>query len=287
LKSSENSFKEKFASWKSNVSKHDEIDWTEQLRILNDVADLITPRLSIEEITKAIYDNVNHLIDAYQFSVGIYDEEEAVIVYKGMIEDGKQIPDFVVNAIDEGRLASWCIRNEQDIFMNDFDSEITKYLPRKPIPIAGSEPKAAIYTPLKLNDKVVGLIVVRTIKKNVYQPHHLYILKAVGNFIVRALQLAKISSKPFVKTVGVQKEWRWSNTEELTTKSKRELDRLTEREKQVLFLLVTGLQNKSIAEKLFVSAGTVKTHTLNIYQKLEVANRTAAILKAIEYGWFL
>lgn len=287
MKPSENSFKQKFASWKNNVSKHDEVDWTEQLRILNDVADLITPQLSIEEITKAIYDNVNHLIDAYQFSVGIYDEKEAVILYKGMIEDGKQIPDFVVNAIDEGRLASWCIRNEQDIFMNDFDTEITKYLARKPIPIAGSEPKAAIYTPLKLNDKVAGLIVVRTINKNVYQPHHLYILKAVGKFIVRALELAKISSKPFVKTGGVEKEWRWCNSEQLSAKSKRMLEQLTEREKQVLFLLVTGLPNKSIAEKLFVSAGTVKTHTLNIYQKLDVANRTAAILKAIEYGWFL
>ena len=287
MKPSENSFKQKFASWKNNVAKHDEVDWTEQLRILNDIADLITPQLSIEEITKAIYDNVNHLFDAYQFSVGIYDEEEAVILYKGMIEDGKQIPDFVVNAIDESRLASWCIRNEQDIFMNDFDSEITKYLPRIPIPIAGSEPKAAIYAPLKLNDKVVGLIVVRTINKNVYHPHHLYILKAVGNFVVRALELAKISSKPYVKTEGVKKEWRWCNSEELSAKAKRELDRLTEREKQVLFLLVTGLPNKSIAEKLFVSAGTVKTHTLNIYQKLDVANRTAAIVKAIEYGWFL
>lgn len=287
MKPSENSFKQKFASWKNNVAKHDEVDWTEQLRILNDVAYLITPQLSIEEITKAIYDNVNHLIDAYQFSVGIYDEEDAIIVYKGMIEDGKQIPDFVVNAIDENRLASWCIRNEQDIFMNDFDKEITKYISRKPIPIAGSEPKAAIYTPLKLNNKVVGLIVVRTTNKNVYQPHHLYILKAVGNFVVRALELAKISSKPFVKTGGGDKEWRWCNNEELSTKSKRELDRLTDREKQVLFLLVTGLPNKSIADKLFVSAGTVKTHTLNIYQKLDVANRTAAILKAIEYGWVL
>lgn len=285
MKSSENSFKQKFSSWKNNIQKHDEVDWTEQLRILNDVADLITPQLSIEEITKAIYKNVNHLIDAYQFSVGIYDEEEALILYKGMIENGKQIPDFLVNAIDESRLASWCIRNGQDIFMNDFDREVTKYVPTKPIPIAGFEPNAAIYTPLKLDDKVVALIVVRSNKKNVYQPHHLYILKTVGNFIVRALKLAKISSMPFVTIGGEKKEWRWCNNEGLSIKSKKILKKLTEREKQVLFLLVTGLPNKTIAEKLFVSAGTVKTHTLNIYQKLDVANRTAAILKAIEYGW--
>ncbi|MDB5223464.1 MAG: atoS [Chitinophagaceae bacterium] len=285
MKPPANSFKQQFSSWRSKVAKHNKVDWTEQLHILNTVADLITPQLSIEEITAAIYENVNHLMDAYQFSVGIYDEKEGTILYRGMIEDGKRIPDFVVDAIDENRLASWCIRNEQDIFMNDLEKEITKYVPKKPVPIAGADPKAALYTPLKLNDKVVGLIVVRTIHKNVYQQHHLYILKTVGNFVVRALELAKMQAKPYVKTEGTQKEWRWGNAEQLPPKSKKALEQLTEREKEVLFLLVTGLPNKAIAEKLFVSAGTIKTHTLNIYQKLDVANRTAAILKAIELGW--
>ncbi len=287
MKTPEKSFTQQFSSWSSKVTEHDTVDWTEHLRILNDVADLVTPQLSLEEIIAAIYENVNRLMDAYQFAVGIYDEKEAVILYKGMIEDGKKIPDFVVNAIDDNRLASWCIRNEQDIFMNDFDKEITKYLARKPVPIVGSDPKAALYTPLKMNNKVAGLITVRTIHKNVYQQHHLYILKTVGNFVVRALELAKMSSKPNVKTEGTQKEWRWCNPEQLPARSKKTLSSLTQREKEVLFLLVTGLPNKSIAEKLFVSDGTIKTHTLNIYQKLDVGNRTSAIMKAVEWGWFV
>lgn len=280
-----NSFDHAFASWNKDVVSLKDIDWTEQLRILNDVADLITPELSQEEITETIYSNVNHLIDAFQFAVGIYNEREGSIIYKGMIEDGKRIPDFSVDAIDENRFASWCIRNETDIFMNDVDSEYSKYLKYKPVPFAGSDPKAAIYVPLKLHNKVVGLITVRTIRKNVYKHHHLYILKTVGNFIVRALELANVSSKPYSKTEGSQKEWRWCNEENLPASSKRALNLLTEREKEVLFLLVTGLTNKALAERLFVSSTTIKTHTLNIYQKIDVANRTAAILKAVEYGW--
>ena len=73
--------------------------------------------------------------------------------------------------------------------------------------------------------------------------------------------------------------------EELPARSKKTLQLLTEREKEVLFLLVTGLPNKVIAEKLFVSDGTVKTHTLHIYQKMDVGNRSSAILKAVELGW--
>ena len=280
------SFSSGFASWNNSVTKLSDINWTEQLRILNDVADLITPELSLEDITATIYLNVNHLIDAFQFAVGIYNEKEEVISYKGMIEDGKRIPDFSVDAFADNRFASWCIRNDREIFMNDIESEYGKYLKYKPIPLVGSDPKAALYVPLKLHNKVVGLITVRTIRKNMYQQHHLYILKTVGNFIVRALELANISSKPFVKTEGTTKEWRWRSEDDLLPASKKALKLLTEREKEVLFLLVTGLPNKSLAKKLFVSATTIKTHTLNIYKKMDVVNRTSAILKAMEWGWF-
>ena len=281
------SFKHQFSAWTTHISTGPPADWTGQLRILNEITDLITPQLSIREIVAVIYQNVNQLLDAYQFCVGIYDEQEGLIHYTGMIEDGKPLGDFFVDASDSGRLASWCIRNEQDIFMNDFDEEYSRYLPVKPYPLTGIQPKAALYTPLKLNDKIAGLIVVRTIHKNVYEPHHLYILKTVGNFVIRALELARMSAIPFVQGAGRTKLWRWSNPEQLPVKSKKALQLLTEREKEVLFLMVTGLPNKVIAEKLFVSAGTVKTHTLHIFQKLDVGNRSSAILKAVELGWIV
>jgi DNA-binding CsgD family transcriptional regulator/transcriptional regulator with GAF, ATPase, and Fis domain len=281
------SFKHQFSSWTNNLSNGADIDWTEQLRILNEITDLITPRLTLQEIIAAIYQNVNQLIDAYQFCVGIYDEQEGLIHYKGMIEDGKRLPDFSVDASDDGRLASWCVRHQQDIFMNDFDREYNRYLPVKPQALAGIQPRAALYTPLKLNDKIAGLVVVRTIHKNVYQHHHLYILKTVGNFVVRALELARMSATPFAQGTGRLKEWRWTNPEELPIQSKKGLLILTEREKEVLFLLVTGLPNKMIAKKLFVSPVTIKTHTIHIYRKMEVSNRSSAILKAVKLGWIV
>jgi DNA-binding CsgD family transcriptional regulator len=278
-------FTQGLSSWRNSVMRAETIDWTEQLRILNDVADLITPDLSLEQIISAIYTNVNDIIDAFQFAVGIYNESEGTITYKGSIEDGKRMLDFTFDAAAPNRLASWCIRNEAEIFMNDFDKECSKYLLAKPIPLFGSNPKAAIYVPLKMNKQLVGLITVRTIRKNAYKQHHLYILKTVGNFIVRSLELAKMSSQNDIKGKGTQKEWQWRNKEDLTVASRKELQRLTEREKEVLFLLATGLPNKTLAEKLFVSPGTIKTHTLNVYEKMGVANRTSAILKAVEWGW--
>jgi DNA-binding NarL/FixJ family response regulator len=56
---------------------------------------------------------------------------------------------------------------------------------------------------------------------------------------------------------------------------------LSEREKEILSLLVEGLSKKQIAEKIFLSHHTVDSHLRNIYAKLEVHSRSSAISKAI------
>jgi len=62
------------------------------------------------------------------------------------------------------------------------------------------------------------------------------------------------------------------------------LDPLTEREVQILELLRERLTNKEIAAELVISPGTVKGHTIKIYQKLDVNGRRQAVEKAIELG---
>jgi LuxR family maltose regulon positive regulatory protein len=57
---------------------------------------------------------------------------------------------------------------------------------------------------------------------------------------------------------------------------------LSERELEVLRLVTAGLSNKEIAEKLYLSPGTIKTHVHNICGKLGVRNRTEAATRAKE-----
>jgi ATP/maltotriose-dependent transcriptional regulator MalT len=57
---------------------------------------------------------------------------------------------------------------------------------------------------------------------------------------------------------------------------------LTERELEVLRLIASGKSNRRIATELFVSVGTVKTHTNNLYRKLGVHSRTQALARARE-----
>jgi len=62
------------------------------------------------------------------------------------------------------------------------------------------------------------------------------------------------------------------------------LDPLTDRELQILELLQERLSNNEIAVQLVISPGTVKGHTIKIYQKLDVNSRRQAVERAVELG---
>jgi DNA-binding CsgD family transcriptional regulator len=65
-----------------------------------------------------------------------------------------------------------------------------------------------------------------------------------------------------------------------------ELQRLgvSKREYEVLELMAQGLSNQEIADKLFVSLNTVKTHSSNLFMKLDARRRTQAVRRAKEFG---
>ncbi len=58
-----------------------------------------------------------------------------------------------------------------------------------------------------------------------------------------------------------------------------ELNKLSDREQEILALLSNGLRYKEIAAKLFLSTETIRTHIRNIYEKLQVNSRTDALNK--------
>ncbi|HOB58082.1 MAG TPA: response regulator transcription factor [Rhodoglobus sp.] len=59
---------------------------------------------------------------------------------------------------------------------------------------------------------------------------------------------------------------------------------LSARETEVLALVAQGKSNPAIAQALFVSEATVKTHLLHVFEKLNVSDRTRAVTKAMELG---
>ena len=64
--------------------------------------------------------------------------------------------------------------------------------------------------------------------------------------------------------------------------TKKKVDQLSERERQILNLLSEGLSNKMIAARLYLSVRTIEGHLANIYSHLDVHSRTEAMLIAVK-----
>jgi NarL family two-component system response regulator LiaR len=100
-------------------------------------------------------------------------------------------------------------------------------------------------------------------------------------FTALGIWLALKLSKPKIETVVVEKEVYVNRNENFVLdKSLVSQLELSKREMEILSLLAQGYSNQEIAEKLFVSLSTVKTHVQNLFEKLDVKRRTQAVEKA-------
>ena len=97
------------------------------------------------------------------------------------------------------------------------------------------------------------------------------------------LALKLVKPKKEIQTIIVEKN---VYQKELTPEEQEAVERekqklgLSSREMEVLQLMAEGLSNQEIADRLFVSLPTVKTHSSNLFEKLDVKRRTQAIEKA-------
>lgn len=83
--------------------------------------------------------------------------------------------------------------------------------------------------------------------------------------------------KPKIQTVIVEKEVIANRTDFAINQDELRKLNLSKRELEVLQLMAEGLSNQEIAERLFVSLNTIKTHTAQIFEKMEVKRRTQAV----------
>ena len=97
-------------------------------------------------------------------------------------------------------------------------------------------------------------------------------------FTALGVWLALKIRKPKIETVIVEKKVVLTSGPEfiLNEEEVRRLN-LSKRELEVLQLIADGLSNQEIASKLFVSLNTIKTHSAQIFEKMEVKRRTQAV----------
>ena len=110
-----------------------------------------------------------------------------------------------------------------------------------------------------------------------------YLLKGADQEqIVRALQAARQGEALFGSAIARRMADYFANAP--VTAAGAAFPDLTERERDVLELIAQGLSNAEIAERLVISMKTVRNHVSNVFGKMQVADRSQAIVQAREKG---
>lgn len=110
--------------------------------------------------------------------------------------------------------------------------------------------------------------------------YEIYIGCVAVMFTALGIWLALKLSKPKIETVVVEKEVYATRNENFVPDALRAAQlEISKRELEILGLLAQGHSNQEIAETLFVSLSTVKTHNQNLFEKLDVKRRIQAVEK--------
>lgn len=151
--------------------------------------------LQFERCVSLLYAELNKLMDADAFGIGIYHPERQELTYRAFVDMGVRLPDLTVSMTDTDRPAIWCIQHQQDILINDFEKEYSAYIERLPIPRAAGQPKSLLFSPLFIDERLVGVITVQSYKANAYTLHHLEQLKTLSLYAAFAIDRLTASAE--------------------------------------------------------------------------------------------
>jgi len=111
-----------------------------------------------------------------------------------------------------------------------------------------------------------------------------YLLKNVrGSDLVNAIRSVHVGEAVLHPSIARKVLNRFGTQEQAPPVQPEEL---SEREMEILRLAATGMSNRDIAGKLFLSRRTVQAHLANIFRKMGVGSRTEAVLQGLRIGWF-
>jgi transcriptional regulator with GAF, ATPase, and Fis domain len=163
----------------------------ENTRLLGQISKDISSSLSIETIIEKVYRNVNTLMDAASFGIGIFQPETRALVFPGFIEKGDKL-DNVIMHIDDDRIASWCFKNQREVVINNHFEDYKKYVKTILQPVAGKTSASIIYLPLFSKENIIGVITVQSYELNAYSDYQVNMLRQLSHNVAIAIENASL-----------------------------------------------------------------------------------------------
>lgn len=167
------------------------------IELLSQIGKDLTASLDLDVIFYKLYENINQLIDAAIFGVGIYHEEKHQLEYRLALEKGKRFAPYVRDTVDKNQFPVWCLENCKPVFINDVKSEYAQYIASYQEPKLVLEdgsfselPTSLIYLPLLAQERVLGVLTVQSYRAHAYTSDHLKLLQNLAAYTTIALDNA-------------------------------------------------------------------------------------------------
>ncbi|MBD3636659.1 MAG: GAF domain-containing protein [Crocinitomicaceae bacterium] len=164
----------------------------ENTKLLSEIGKSITSQLSVEQIIKITYDNINKLMDAEGFGIGIHIKDEGAIDFPGYIESGKRLEGGYYKLDEPNRLACVCFNQDTDIIINNFEEEHEKWIDNYVAPKMGKSVSSLIYLPIRSKGEKIGVITVQSFSNNSYSDYEVNMLRSIGVYTAIALDNATL-----------------------------------------------------------------------------------------------
>ena len=177
------------------------------LRTITEVGQKLIASMDMDAIFKILKEALMTTVQVDVFGLALYDEAEAVIVYKYFEERGKKLPELTIS-IEEGiGLAAYAIQNDTDLLIKNFEVEYPVYVKEIPrIPNSDEQrAKALMYCRLISEEACLGLITMQSYVPNAYTEEDFEIFKALAAYV--AIAIANAQKKSIIQKKAEELEY--------------------------------------------------------------------------------
>ncbi len=153
---------------------------------LSKIGQDLTATLDVEQAFKRVREQVSARLDAYVFSIAVYDEATEHIVFVYEIENQERMPTNTLSMSEHNRPAVWCVREQRELAVPTLLG-LLDYVDTILPPIAGDQMESVVYLPLLVEQQVIGCLSVQSPRQYAYNPDQLEFLRVLASYTAIAL----------------------------------------------------------------------------------------------------
>ena len=172
------------------------------ISIISELGEKITTTLDLNQIYEMLENTIRSFMQVNTFGVGIYNDDKRTIQYKYLVENNVRTEMFEISLDNEASMAVKCLRQNKIIAINDMHNEYLNYIDNIDYIRSNKdsyETNSAIYCPLIIDNKLIGVITIQAFEKNSFTMLTIEMIKALSSYAAIAINNAIKSMNLFVE----------------------------------------------------------------------------------------